>query len=169
MDSRAIAYDVARWGTFFSAETSASAALTGLLFVAISINLQQIVKSPNLVSRALKALLTLTVVLFVSSLCLVPGQSASALAGEIGMLGALLWLSGIWLQHKSVHNNPYISARARTVHYVLAHACALPIIVAAFSILRARGGGLYLLVAATLLCFLSALLDAWVLMIEIQR
>jgi hypothetical protein len=169
MDSSAIAYDAARWISFFSAETSASAALTGLLFVAISINLQQIVKNQFLVARALKALVTLTAILFLSFLCLVPGQSIRALAAEIAVLGLLLWISAAILQHKSVHNNPYVSHKARVFHMLLAHASGLPIILAARSLLVARGGGLYWIVAATLICFLSALLDAWVLLIEIQR
>lgn len=169
MESPAIAYDAARWSSFFSAEASASAALTGLLFVAISINLQQIVSNRALASRSFKALVTLTAILFVSSLCLVPGQSRSALGWEIGIVGVVLWFAGTLLQHRSVHNNPYVSARARTTHLLLAQASALPIVFAASSILRGRGGGLYWLVIATIMCFLSALLDAWVLLIEIQR
>jgi len=169
MDSTTIAYDVARWTAFFSAETSASAALIGLLFVAISINLQQIVKNPLLTARSLKALVTLSAILLLSFLCLVPGQSRAALGSEIAVVGVLFWAFTILLQHRSVHNNPYIGRGARTFHMVLAHASALPIILAARSLLVGHGLGLYWLVAGTLLSFLSALLDAWVLLIEIQR
>jgi hypothetical protein len=52
---------------------------------------------------------------------------------------------------------------------LLTHASALPMIFAARSLLVFRGGGLYWLVAGTVLCFLTALMDAWVLLIEIQR
>jgi len=169
MDSSAIAYDTARWANFFSAETSASAALTGLLFVAISINLQQIVKNRLLTARSLKALVTLTAILFTSSLCLVPGQRERALGVELAIVGLLFWISAIVLQHRSVHNNSFIGRPARIFHIVLAHASALPIILAARSLLVGRGLGLYWLVAGMLICFISALLDAWVLLIEIQR
>lgn len=165
----ATAYDAASWTSFFSAETSASAALTGLLFVAISINLQQIVKNPFLAARALKALVTLSAILLIAFLCLVPGQSARVLAAEIAVIGLLFWASGTVLQHRSVHKNPYIGRGARIFHMVLAHASAAPIILAALSLVRAHGLGLYWLVAGTVISFLSALLDAWVLLIEIQR
>jgi len=169
MDNSWIAYDATRWTSFFSAEASASAALTGLLFVAISINLQQIVRNRSLAARAFKALVTLTAILFVSLLCLVPGQSAHALGLGFAAIALILWGASTLLQHKAAHNNPFVAARARRFNMALAQASALPIVLGAVSLLIGRGGGLYWLVAGTLLSFLSALLDAWVLLIEIQR
>lgn len=169
MDNFTIAYDAARWGNFFSAESSASAALTGLLFVALSINLQQIVKNPLLAARSLKALITLSAILLLSLLCLVPGQSPRVLGVEIGIVGLLLWAAAALLQYRSVHKNPYIGRGARIFHMVLAHASGLPMILAARSLFIARGIGLYWILVGTLICFVSALLDAWVLLIEIQR
>jgi hypothetical protein len=169
MDSSTIAYDAARWTSFFSAETSASAALTGLLFVAISINLPRIVANPALAARSLKALVTLTAILLVSSLCLVPGQSTRALGVEIAIIGVLHWTASTILQYRSVHNNQYVGRAARTFNMVLAHASAIPIVLAARSLVLGRGGGLYWLVVGTAICFLAALMDAWVLLIEIQR
>lgn len=169
MDRWTIAFDAARWTSFFSAETSASAALTGLLFVAISINLLRIVANPALAARSLKALVTLSTILLISFLCLVPGQSTRMLGIEIAVLGVVHWIAGATLQYKSVFHNPYIGPKARTFNMLLAHASALPILLAAHSLLIGRGGGLYWLVAGTVLCFLTALMDAWVLLIEIQR
>jgi|HubBroStandDraft_6_1064221.scaffolds.fasta_scaffold707807_2 hypothetical protein len=169
MDSWTTAYDVARWTSFFSAETSASAGLTGLLFVAISINLLRIVANPALAARSLKALVTLSTILLISFLCLVPGQSTRVLGVEIAVLGLAHWIAAVTLQYKSVHNNPYVGPKARTINMLLTHASALPMIFAARSLLVFRGGGLYWLVAGTVLCFLTALMDAWVLLIEIQR
>jgi MFS-type transporter involved in bile tolerance (Atg22 family) len=64
------------WSDFFVAEVGASAALTGLLFVAVSINLGQILKYPHLPTRALEALATLLCVLVISTFALVPEQTA---------------------------------------------------------------------------------------------
>ncbi len=58
-----LAYNLAQWSKFFSAQVGASAALTGLLFVVISINLPKIVANPQLASRSAKALATLAGVL----------------------------------------------------------------------------------------------------------
>ena len=45
-------YDLAEWDSFFVAEVGAAAALTGLLFVAVSNNLDRILQFPKLPSRA---------------------------------------------------------------------------------------------------------------------
>jgi modulator of FtsH protease len=47
------------WHTFFSTQAEVSAALTGLVFVALSINLKQILSLPGLADRAGEALLLL--------------------------------------------------------------------------------------------------------------
>ena len=52
-------YDLAAWEPFFSAIIAAAAALTGLLFVAVSINLDRILKGARfLPARAAETLAT---------------------------------------------------------------------------------------------------------------
>ncbi|HEX3901634.1 MAG TPA: hypothetical protein VH853_02220 [Polyangia bacterium] len=46
------AYPTAGWESFFVAEVGAAAALTGLLFVAVSINLSKVLAFPQLPGRA---------------------------------------------------------------------------------------------------------------------
>lgn len=49
----------AGWADFFVAASGASAALLGLLFVSLSINLEQILKTSGLTSRAAETMLLL--------------------------------------------------------------------------------------------------------------
>ena len=66
-------YDLAAWEPFFSAMIAAAAALTGLLFVAVSINLDRILKGGKfLPARAAETLATLLLVVAISALTLVP-------------------------------------------------------------------------------------------------
>ena len=51
------AYDTTNWVGLFGAEVAASAALTGLVFVAVSINLQRILAFPASVMLAILAAL----------------------------------------------------------------------------------------------------------------
>ena len=75
-------YSAAEWQSLFVAEVGASAALTGLLFVAISLNLARILQGAGLSGRAGEAMVLLLAVLVVSTLALVPGQSSTARGAE---------------------------------------------------------------------------------------
>ena len=83
-------YAPADWHEFFVAAVGASAALLGLLFVTISINLEQILKHRHLPGRAAGTLGTLLSVLVVCSFGLAPGQSNRTLGVEILATGAVV-------------------------------------------------------------------------------
>jgi len=90
-------YAPADWHEFFVAAVGASAALLGLLFVTISINLEQILKHRHLPGRAAGTLGTLLSVLVVCSFGLAPGQSNRALGVEILATGAVVATQAIWV------------------------------------------------------------------------
>ena len=79
------------WSNFFAAEAGAAAALAGLLFVAVSINLVRILEFPHLPTRAAEALIALLSVLFVASFALIPGQSLRTFGIEIAATGMAVW------------------------------------------------------------------------------
>src|SRR5580658_4738462 len=81
----------AGWHDFFVAEAGASAALAGLVFVAVSINLARILRFPHLPARVLEGLMTLLTVLIVATFALIPGQRAQMLGIEIGCTGLAVW------------------------------------------------------------------------------
>ncbi len=163
------AYNPAAWAGFFSAEVGASAALAGLIFVAVSINLAQIVKLKQLVSRSAKALLSLMAVLFASSLCLVPQLSRSILGYELTALGVVIWAATTFSQYGAARKNRYIGATEKVFHFVLTELAAIPFVAGGLSLAWGFGGGLYWLAAGTVFSLANALFDAWVLLIEIQR
>ncbi|WP_220089922.1 hypothetical protein, partial [Pseudomonas aeruginosa] len=80
----------AGWANFFVAEVGAAAALSGLIIVAISINLQRILSFPQLPGRAAEMLILLVGTLTACSLALMPGQPLKVLGGEILAAGLLM-------------------------------------------------------------------------------
>ena len=75
------------WENFFIAEVGASAALLGLIFVGVSINLTRIISLPGLPNRAFLALIILLTILIMCSLLLIPGQSQTLSASNYWLLG----------------------------------------------------------------------------------
>ena len=162
------AYQPEQWHDMFVAMAGAAAALTGLIFVAVSINLERVLKFPALPPRAVETLSILVGLLVLSVFVLIPGQSLTALGAEILVLGVIL---GTALLVKRIRL-PRAAGQPRTwtvtpVGVILA--ATLPMAVAGISVLVRGGGGLYWLVAALILGFAGAVLNAWILLVEIHR
>jgi modulator of FtsH protease len=156
------------WDNFFVAEVGASAALLGLLFVAVSINLAKILQYPQLPGRAAESLGTLVAVLLVATCGLVPGQSTRAFGIELVSIGALAWLFPIVMQLQSPRQE---NARRYWMinRVVLTQLSSLPIVVAGATLLAGSGGGLYWLVPAVGFAYVNAVFGGWVLLVEINR
>jgi hypothetical protein len=164
-----VAYNPTAWTDFFAAQIAASAALAGLVFVAISINLSKIIGNPLLVSRSAKGLSILVGVLLAATLALTPGQPLIAIGCELAALGCVLWIAATWAQLRSSRKNPYIGPMHKILHLALTQGATLPLLVCGISLLAGRGGGFYWLLASVVFSFIASMADAWVLLIEIQR
>ena len=163
------AYSAGLWSAFLVAAAGASAALTGLIFVAVSVNLARIVARRWLMARAAKALLTLTGVLLASAVCLVPMQPASVLGTELTILGGMLWVGATGSHRAAAHANPFLTMRQRVLLSILTQLSAIPFPAAGISFLFGWGGGLYWLAAGVVFAFIAALTDGWVLLVEALR
>jgi len=158
-----------QWQNFLLAEAGASAALTGLIFVGVSINLKRILSLPKLPNRALEALLLLLTILVVSSLLLVPQQSMSLAGIEVLLIGIGIWTSIIVLDLRILRGTKRQFRLQHGVNMVLSQLATLPYVVGGTIMVLNGANGLYWLVPAFIFAFLKALLDAWVLLVEINR
>jgi hypothetical protein len=160
-------YSPAEWQDFFVASVGASAALLGLLFVTISINLEHILRFPHLPGRAAGTLGTLLSVLVVGSFALVPGQALPTLASEIVVTGAVVAFQAVWVSlRKRTPGDPLTWTLGGMPLLLLP---ALAFVGGGCSLLTESGGGLYWVLAGTVLAFVAASINAWVLLVEILR
>jgi modulator of FtsH protease len=161
------AYSPLEWHDFFVGTIGASAALTGLLFVTISINLEQILKFPHLPGRAAGTLGILVCALVVSGFALAPGQTNHALGLEIIAAGAVVAVQTVWVTHRpraADEPNAWIFE-----HLISLLLPSVTFIVGGLTLTVGGGGGLYWVLAAILLAFVAASINAWVLLVEILR
>ena len=163
------AYATAGWANFFVAEVSATAALSGLLFVAVSISLAKVLASPQLPGRAIEALVVLVSMLVVGMFGLVPGQHAHTLGIEILSVGVLAWGWSVLLQLASLRVPTGVPRRWIVLRAFQSQVATIPTIVAGASLIAGSGGGLYWLVASLTFAITTATTGAWVLLVEIQR
>lgn len=89
IDAAHAAYAPEAWHDFFLATAGAAAALAGLPFVAISINLERILAYPWLPGRAGETILLLMCALLTGAFALVPAQRTEVLGAELLMAAAV--------------------------------------------------------------------------------
>ena len=157
------------WENFFLGALSASAALTGLVFVGISINLKKIMESPFLPNHALEALIAFISTLFIAFLILIPQQSFVAYSIEALCVGLLTWILMIFLHKDTLRKAPTLYRVPLVRQFAIYHLAALSFVIAGTSFLIWGALGFYWIVAATLLSYSAAFLDTWLLVVEINR
>jgi modulator of FtsH protease len=157
------------WENFFVAQVGASAALAGLVFVGVSINLTRIMSFPALPGRALEAVVALVTVLIESSVFLVPGQSVALLGGEVALIGLTGW-GVLTLAQRDVMGKMEKQYRASALRQLaLGQVTMLAFLVGGMLMLTRGAGGAYLMVPAIVCAYLTAIVAAWILLIEINR
>jgi hypothetical protein len=161
------AYRAEAWSDFAVAVAGATAALAGLVFVAVSINLARILEFPHLPGRAAQSLGLLVALLATGVLVLVPGQPDAALAVEVGATGLLLAAGALAPLRRGRRAAGPPRSRVGPTVIVLLPAAAL--VVCGATLVAGSGGGLYWLAAAVVLGLTGATANAWVLLVEINR
>jgi hypothetical protein len=164
-----VAYTASNWSDFSVGVVGASATLVGLLFVAVSINLQRILEIDGLPTRAGQTLLFLATPLFVAIFVLVPGQSSSALAAELLFVAFVTGAAHLRLSLQSDRSPEEPAGLWVISRLVPAAGITVCLAVAGGTLLALGGGGLYWLVPSTVIAILFGIVNAWVLLIEILR
>ena len=168
----ATAYDLTAWHDLFVAAAGATAALSGLIFVGLSVNIKAVLDIDEqtgrnfLSGRAIEALVDLVIVLVVSLVALTPSIARGALAAVILATAVISGISPV----RALRSGGGMARRSAAVgRLVVAAALAVLLVLAGVTLAAGSGGGLDWLPPAFVLAIVIAALNAWVLLVEILR
>jgi hypothetical protein len=157
------------WSSFFQVQAGASATLLGLVFVSLTINSTRIIASKHLPNRALEALVILFLNLAFASICLVPGQAARMPAIETLALVGLVWVILSLLHHHTLRHIHHDFRHRAWFNLAVGQIVAVSWFLGGLALWFQGEAGVGWLVPSILLSYALALLNAWVLLVEINR
>jgi modulator of FtsH protease len=164
-----IAYTADSWTDFGAAVVTAAAGLAGLLFIAVSINLRQILDVKSLPSRAAQTLILFATPLIAGVLLIVPGQARVALALELLATGLVIGGFQVYLDLTAERGDEDTLSRrmlGRVLPAIISCGC---LVICGATLAGQAGGGLYWLVPSVLSAIVFGLINVWVLLVEILR
>ena len=157
------------WIPFWSAVAAAAATLTGLVFVAVSINLKPILKQSWLVDRAAESMMQLMGALLLAVATLVPHQPLRALGAEVIVISGTLWLTQTIGQIRYLHRSADHPLTWRLWRVVQTQAASAPLLVSGILLASPDPSGLWWLAPGLVLSLVAGVFNAWVLLVEILR
>jgi hypothetical protein len=157
-----------RWSDFNVAMVGATAALAGLLIVAMSVNIGAIVGSRVLPSRLGAAISTLVLAIVVSGVGLMPGMGLRAY-GAIALIGTAC-ASAFQARAMSLIAHDQHSPRTGRVLKPLPGLAPLVVYLVGSCLLIAESSnGLVWLASGSLLAIIGSVLMSWVVLVEVRR
>ena len=160
---------MAAWDAYLAANVGAAAALLGLLFIGVSINLERVLQYRGLPERAIETLTMFGVVLLASSLLLVPDQPIWLTGLWVLFAGALAWMATSWAALAGRGAIPDGTRAVFASRLLLGQLTAAAYFVAGVMLAAGSSDGLYVFAGAVTLSYLMAVGGAWVLLVEINR
>jgi len=157
---------LADWSDFFVASAGASAALAGLIIVAVSVSVTEMITIPGMTSRAGASIALLVVVAVVSLAGLVPHQPVFFFGLEVVLFALVCVALSVDSFAKLARANRPGPAIGKAAPLVVP---SLLFVAGGVAVMADTPWGLGLIAAGILLSFAAAVLDAWVVLVEIRR
>jgi uncharacterized membrane protein HdeD (DUF308 family) len=156
------------WKDFNVAIAGATAALGGLVIVAASVNIGDIVKSRSLTARLGSGIVMLVVALVVSALGLIPSVDETwfGIIVLVVAVGALIFQIGI---ARAVAANHDARSRARWAKSTMGFLPVAAYLVAGVLAIASVPAALYFAAAGAILAIVAALVVSWVALVEVLR
>ena len=153
------------WRDFGVTVAGLARALTGLLFVAVSLKSETLARSRSLSSRAAQTLV-LFMTAAIAAILLVALQPGSALGAELLAVAAVSGTALLVFDRRAGHDQN--SGVARYIERASPNMItAVLVAVAGLTLLLTAGGGLYWMIPATLASLVGGVINAWLFLVKV--
>lgn len=160
--------DLEQWKEFNLAIAGAAAALAGLVIVAASVNIGDIVKSKPLTARLGTAIVMLVLALVVSSLELVPGIDIVWFGGIVVAVSLVALVFPI-ATARLLSRDPNPRDTARFMKSLLGFLPCIAYLIAGVLAVTGAPSAFVVAAAGALLAIVGALIVSWVALVEVLR
>jgi hypothetical protein len=160
-----VAYLPGMWRDFGVTVAGLAGALTGLLFVAVSLKSETLARSRSLRSRAAQTLV-LFMTAAIAAILLVAPQPGSALGAELLAVAAVSGTAVLVFDRRAGHDQD--SGVARYIERASPNMItAVLVALAGLTLLLKAGGGLYWMIPATLASLVGGVINAWLFLVKV--
>jgi hypothetical protein len=161
-------YQPAEWHDFFVVTGGGAAALAGLVFVAMSINLDVVAPNSTHRGRAINMLTGFTAAFAICALALMGGQSHQAVGTE-WLVVATVALVIYVLNYVQAAKRGGITAELRPDRLAAGVTCYAAQIVGAVFLILGYVAGLYVAAVALIVLFALVISGAWLLLVAVDE
>lgn len=159
---------IEEWSEFHVAMAGATAALAGLVIVAASVNIAEIVKSRTLTARLLAGIAALLLALTVCALGLVP-HIDDIWFGALTIVATLLAAVFQVDVTRLIARDRSSADRAKPLKYLIGFLPIAAYLAAGTAVVLQHPSGMYLAAAGCVLAVVSAIVVSWVALVEVLR
>jgi hypothetical protein len=159
------AYEPAAWHDLYLMVGTVAGGLTGLIFVAVSLHLREVLRDPWHRGTAGSSLLALMSVVLISGALLIPEQPLPLLGLEI----VIIALASPAYSARAVLHLPSGRRLVALVEIATGMVGSVLAIAAGLSLAAHAGGGLWLLLPGAAIALGSSVFNAWRLMVDVAE